>query len=125
MAIKIILVLISLLLGQILSLECDVPGECIGQLIGFTSQDTSPDCLSTCKGIGVFLCDLYVNLVLRQYISGTEGCTWYTFRPEEKICNIMQTCTEVDEDNCESCISGNKFVSKQCLIAISDIYCMR
>jgi len=86
MAIKIILVLISLLLGQILSLECDVPGECIGQLIGFTSQDTSPDCLSTCKG--------------------TEGCTWYTFRPEEKICNIMQTCTEVDEDNCESCISG-------------------
>ena len=54
MARKNILVVMSLLLGGIAALECDIPGECIGQLIGFTSQDSSTECLSTCKGMCAF-----------------------------------------------------------------------
>ena len=32
-------------------IQCDVRGECVGQLIGFTSLNTSEQCLDTCSGI--------------------------------------------------------------------------
>ena len=32
------------------ALQCNVPGECLGNLLGFTSQNNSQDCLATCKG---------------------------------------------------------------------------
>ena len=45
-----VLLVLSFTVGCISALQCDVPGECVGNLIGFTSQNSSTECLSTCKG---------------------------------------------------------------------------
>ena len=47
---KNVLLVLSFTVGCISALQCDVPGECVGNLIGFTSQNSSTECLSTCKG---------------------------------------------------------------------------
>ena len=47
---KNILLVLSFTVGCISALQCDAPGQCVGQLIGFTSQNSSTECLSTCKG---------------------------------------------------------------------------
>ena len=48
-----IFVLLSFLFGGVIALQCDVPGECVGQLIGFTAENSSTECLATCKGMYV------------------------------------------------------------------------
>ena len=50
MIMKVGLLLLSLLCGETVALQCDVPGECTGEFIGFTSQNSSIECLATCKG---------------------------------------------------------------------------
>ena len=47
---KSVLLVLFFTLGGISALQCDVPGECVGELIGFTSQNSSTECLATCKG---------------------------------------------------------------------------
>ena len=39
-------------------------------------------------------------------ISETESCMWYTFVPEDDFCNLLLTCTEINDDTCGSCVSG-------------------
>ena len=46
-----IFVLLSFLFGGVTALQCDVPGFCVGQLIGFTVENSSTECLSACKGM--------------------------------------------------------------------------
>ena len=50
MIMKVGLLLLSLLCGETVALQCDIPGECTGEFIGFTSQNSSIECLATCKG---------------------------------------------------------------------------
>ena len=50
-AMKNTILLLSLIFGSAIALQCDIPGECVGQLIGYTSENSSTECLSTCKGI--------------------------------------------------------------------------
>jgi len=50
------------------ALQCEISGECTGELIGFSSQNSSAECLSSCKD--------------------TDGCTWYTYGPEDEICEL-------------------------------------
>ena len=38
--------------------------------------------------------------------SETSGCAWYTFIPDEYFCNLLETCTEIVNDNCMECVSG-------------------
>jgi len=83
---KNVLLVLSFTVGCISALQCDVPGECVGNLIGFTSQNSSTECLSTCKD--------------------TEECTWYTFVGGDNFCSLLQSCTEVNEDTCGTCVSG-------------------
>ena len=47
---KNILLVLSLIVGRVAALQCEIPGECIGQFIGSTSQNSSAECLATCKG---------------------------------------------------------------------------
>ena len=42
--------LLSMIFGRVAALQCEIPGECIGQFIGSTSQNSSTECLATCKG---------------------------------------------------------------------------
>ena len=42
--------ILFLIFESVVGLQCDIPGECKGELIGFTSEDSSSDCLATCKG---------------------------------------------------------------------------
>ena len=50
MGMKDFILLLPLLLGSTGALQCDIPGECTGELIGFTSQNSSVECLASCKG---------------------------------------------------------------------------
>ena len=43
--------ILDLIFGIAIALQCDIPGECIGQLTGYTFANSYAECLSTCKGI--------------------------------------------------------------------------
>ena len=47
---KNVLLVLSFTVGCTSALQCNVQGECVGNLIGFTSQNSSTECLSSCKG---------------------------------------------------------------------------
>jgi len=66
--------------------QCNVPGECIGNLIGAASVSTPADCLLTCKY--------------------TEGCLWYTSNPPLEFCALYSTCGYVNDAVCPDCRSG-------------------
>ena len=45
-------------------------------------------------------------MILFGFISDTEECTWYTFVGGDNFCSLLQSCTEVNEDTCGTCVSG-------------------
>ena len=66
--------------------QCDVPGECTGQLITYDgSTASSNDCLKTCID--------------------TPDCSWFTFNNETDYCGLFASCAVV-ERNCRECVSG-------------------
>ena len=42
-------------------------------------------------------------------ISEINDCSWYTYVPDDYFCNILMTCTEINVDTCENCVSGENF----------------
>ena len=99
--------LLFLLFGGATALQCDVPGECVGQLLGFASFNSSAACLKTCKGKS-FLTTSHRRLPLDSiYFLEIPQCTFYTFINDDDICNILETCSQINEDSCPSCVSGN------------------
>ena len=46
------------------ALKCDIPGECIGQIIAFSSQNSSNECLTVlhARVINVLLSDFYLKM---------------------------------------------------------------
>ena len=44
------ILILCLIFGGAVALQCDIPGECTGEFIAFTSENYSTDCLATCKG---------------------------------------------------------------------------
>ena len=51
MIVKNTILLLPLIFGIAIALQCDIPGECVGQLTGYTFANSYAECLSTCKGI--------------------------------------------------------------------------
>ena len=66
---------------------CFVPGEVYGVLIGVVPASSYGDCLEECRGLG--------------------GCLWFTEYYEESLCGMFGTMTDIHDDDCPSCISGN------------------
>ena len=103
---EILPILLSLLWGSAAGLQCNVPGECKGQLIGIASQTSRSECLEMCKG--KFCEDLAGTSDFKSNtidFTETEGCTWYTFFTDGFF-NIMETCTEIVAETCPICVSG-------------------
>ena len=47
---EVIILLFPLLSAVTFALQCEIPGKCTGELIGISSQNSSVECLSSCKG---------------------------------------------------------------------------
>ena len=57
------------------------------QLLGFLSSEDEYACLEACKAL--------------------PYCAWFTFDPDqEHFCALLETCDELDLQQCPSCISG-------------------
>ena len=66
---------------------CFVPGEVYGLLIGVVPVSSYGACLEECRGL--------------------SGCLWFTEYYEESLCGMFETMTDIHDDDCPSCISGN------------------
>ena len=66
---------------------CFVPGEVSGVLIGVAPVSSYGACLEECRGL--------------------SGCLWFTEYYEENLCGMFETMTDIHDDDCPSCISGN------------------
>ena len=78
--------LAAVLLSPAASQQCNVRGECIGNLFGVTYENSVTDCLSSCQG--------------------EPECEWFTFNNDGGYCGLQTTCESIDADSCSSCISG-------------------
>ena len=66
---------------------CDIRGQCINSdLVGIRQARNSQECLAHCQN--------------------KDNCKWYTFEPLKDLCELFQFCTELDEETCPSCLSG-------------------
>jgi len=66
--------------------ECEIQGECNGKIAHeYDSVNTTEDCIKLCKN--------------------TSNCNWFTFHKDVLLCNLFETCFDVDT-SCETCISG-------------------
>ena len=84
LAIGTLLVLSPLAASQ----QCNIPGECVGNLLGATYENSVTDCLSSCQG--------------------ASGCEWFTFNSDGGYCGLQTTCESIDPDSCSTCISGEE-----------------
>ncbi len=76
-------------------------GECQeGELLGFSFEDSSADCLEACKN------------------AADAGCAFYTFSPDDGFCGQYATCPTISADGCPNCVSGTFYMS----FLISSIY---
>ena len=66
---------------------CFVSGEVSGVLIGVVPTSSYEDCLEECRNL--------------------SGCLWFTEYYEENLCGMFETMTDIHDDDCPSCISGN------------------
>ncbi len=46
-----LLVLVLFFVSWVSAQECDIAGECVGDLHGFTYEETANDCLAACQGV--------------------------------------------------------------------------
>ena len=69
---------------------CIVPGEVHGVLYGVIPSSKYNSCLYECRSI--------------------DECQWFTQYYEENICVMFETMSEINDDNCTSCISGERIV---------------
>ena len=73
---------VALATGQ----QCDVAGECSGTLLGFSSTNSTAECLVECKA--------------------NSDCAWFTHNEQDSFCAIYETCDSIDSSVCPECISG-------------------
>ncbi len=78
-----ILLCLSWATGQ----QCNVPGECVGDLVGISYVSSASLCLGECKD------------------AESSGCAWFTFNGEGDFCGLFATC-EINSDSCPQCVSG-------------------
>ena len=83
-------ILVMILLHQVSSQQCYVPGTCIGERLA-TIYDPVLDkyqCLSACN-----------NLM---------QCTWFSSNEEAEYCDLFYTCDAISTALCPNCISGER-----------------
>ena len=68
---------------------CFVPGEVSGVLIGVVSSSEYGACLDACRNLA--------------------GCVWFTEYYEENLCGMFETMSEIHDEDCPSCMSGEHF----------------
>ena len=66
---------------------CFVSGEVSGVLIGVVPTSSYENCLEECRNL--------------------SGCLWFSEYYEESLCGMFKTMTDIHDDDCPSCISGN------------------
>ena len=72
--------------------QCDIQGECIGDIVGVTSENSVIDCLNVCS-------------------EDVQDCAWFTFNLESGYCGLQITCGFIDAESCPTCISGESTCS--------------
>ncbi len=78
--------LIAAFVGVSSGQQCNVKGQCVGDVLDFSFPTTSLDCLEACQD--------------------TDGCTWYSFDTSSSFCGSYSTCDYVDAELCPACQSG-------------------
>ena len=64
-----------------------MPGECqLSQVIGASSQPSNLDCLGECQN--------------------TADCAFYTYKFDDSLCTLFQTCPIISTENFPTCITG-------------------
>ena len=85
------------------SQQCNIPGECVGNIFGATYENSVTDCLSSCQG--------------------ASECEWFTFNSDGGYCGLQTTCDTIDADSCSSCISGAVFERTCVLSPVAELFC--
>jgi hypothetical protein len=67
--------------------QCDITGQCLGNLDVATIVEHKVDCLKKCQT--------------------NEDCSWFTFETESRLCEEFLTCPSIDEGSI-NCISGER-----------------
>ena len=75
-----------LLVSQTRSEECYVPGQCVGQLLGYVATTSDGACLRECKN--------------------DFNCEWFTSNSDEHFCGLYETCGFINVEECPDCVSG-------------------
>lgn len=86
------ILLLASAIAAVSSQECNIQGECIGNIVGATSEISVIDCLETCSEDAV-------------------DCAWFTFNLESGYCGLQITCDFIDAQSCPTCISGESTCS--------------
>ena len=69
--------------------QCDIKGECKGQLVDF----------KVCRGVAE--CLLYCKL--------DAACKWWTWDDPKQLCLLFETCeTKPTGVRCEGCVTGQR-----------------
>ena len=90
---EIALLVLPLILASAAALQCDTPGEfigepgvCLGTLIHTEEDTTIASCQDACTNY--------------------SGCNYYTRNPDTQTCFMFDACPELD-DSCAGCASGS------------------
>ncbi len=84
-----ILVLIALTGAVFAELQCSVPGQCVNsEQISSGVENNKNACQDKCKN--------------------DQDCNWMTFDTATNFCVLYNTCQNITEANCNSCITSEK-----------------
>ena len=86
------LILWSSTIPAVRTQQCNIQGECIGNIVGVTAENSVIDCLRVCS-------------------EEVPDCTWFTFNLASEYCGLQATCDFIDAQSCPTCISGESACS--------------
>ncbi len=70
-------------------LQCSLPGQCVNsEQISSGVEDDKYACRQECKN--------------------NEDCNWFTFHTTLNVCVLYNTCLNITEANCDSCVTSER-----------------
>ncbi len=81
------IILCFLPLPSIWAETCNADGQCINStLLKILTASNSTECLDDCKDY--------------------DGCNWFSYQPQGKLCELFANCNEISVDDCLDCVTG-------------------
>ena len=68
---------------------CFVSGECVNSIVsGVAVANSVGECVNFCQS--------------------ATSCEYFSFNPADNVCLVFDDCPELSNENCDSCVSGNR-----------------